>query len=77
MITKEQALATIEDMDDFARMADIEPIGAYNTLRQYVEQTEKSRNLVLEEAAKVCENSDRYHGDYFAAKIRELKVNEN
>lgn len=27
---------------------------------------------VYEECAKVCENSDRYRGDYFAAKIREL-----
>lgn len=37
MITKEQALEAIEDMDDFARMADIEPIGAYNVLKQFVE----------------------------------------
>lgn len=38
MITEEQALAAIEDMDDFARMADIEPIGAYSTLKQFVQE---------------------------------------
>lgn len=27
---------------------------------------------VYEKCAEVCENSDRYRGDYFAAKIREL-----
>ena len=77
MITKEEALAALEDMDDFARMANIEPVGAYSTLKQYVEQTEDVSNIALEKAAKLCENSDRYRGCYFAAKIRELKVNEN
>lgn len=37
MITKEEALEAIEDMDDFARMANIEPIGAYKVLKQFVE----------------------------------------
>ena len=28
--------------------------------------------LIVEACAEVCEKSDRYRGDYFAAKIREL-----
>ena len=38
MITKEEALACLEDIDDFARMADIAPIGPYNTLKEFIEQ---------------------------------------
>ena len=40
MITKEQALEVLEDMDDFARMSNIEPIGHYNLLQRYIEQQE-------------------------------------
>lgn len=39
MITKQQALEAVEDMDDFARMeASIEPIGAYNILKRFIEE---------------------------------------
>lgn len=41
MITKETALECLEDMDDYARMANIEPIGPYTTLKEYIEQTDK------------------------------------
>lgn len=39
IITPEQALAALEDMDDFARMeASIEPIGAYRCLAEFIKQ---------------------------------------
>lgn len=42
MITKEQALEALEDMDDFARMErEVIPIGAYNTLKQFIEESSK------------------------------------
>ena len=34
---KAELLEALEDMDDFARMANIEPIGAYNTLKDGIE----------------------------------------
>lgn len=40
-----------------------------STLRRLLAEAKAG---VYEECAKVCENSDRYRGDYFAAKIREL-----
>lgn len=60
MITREEALEAIEDMDDFARMADIEPIGAYNTLKEYVEQMENKVRAFgkLLESAEECTDFD-------------------
>ena len=40
MITKEQALEALESMDDFARMADVDPVGPYRVLKDYIEQLE-------------------------------------
>jgi len=60
MITKEQALEAIEDMDDFARMANIEPIGAYKTLITYVEQSEKKIEAfkLMLESCEECTDFD-------------------
>lgn len=38
----------------------------------YAESAEEARRQAIEECACICEKSDRYRGDYFAAKIREL-----
>jgi len=37
-VTDVQAMVALENMDDYARMADIEPIGAYKTLREFILQ---------------------------------------
>lgn len=60
MITKEIALECLEDMDDYARMANIESIRPYNTLKEYIEQTDKklqSFNRLLE-SCEECEDFD-------------------
>jgi len=46
MITKEQALEALENMDDYARMANIEPIGAYSVLMAYIEQSERYKKAI-------------------------------
>lgn len=60
MITKEIALECLEDMDDYARMANIEPIGPYNTLKEYIEQTDKKLQAFnrLLESCEECEDFD-------------------
>lgn len=38
MITKEEALECLEDMDDYARMTcGVDPIGPYNALKEFIE----------------------------------------
>ncbi len=37
-VTDVQAMMALENMDDFARMAGIEPIGAYKILREFILQ---------------------------------------
>jgi len=48
----------LDDMDDFARMADIEPIGPYNVLKEGIDYILTHRNAVLEEAALTAESKD-------------------
>ena len=38
MITQQQALEALDNMDDYARMGGIVPSGAFQILRQYIEQ---------------------------------------
>ena len=49
---------------------------AADTLRQSVAELEMElnevRNAEREKCAALCEKSDRYRGDYFAAKIRAM-----
>lgn len=36
-----QAKKALENLDDYSRMAGITPIGAYNTLKEFIEQVER------------------------------------
>lgn len=60
MITKEQALQCLEDMDDYARMASVESISLYSTLKEYIEQTDKKLQAFnkLLESCEECEDFD-------------------
>ena len=60
-VTSSQALEALEDMDDYARMeASIEPIGAYNTIKQFIEQcsTLKTKANEFISCHEECEDFD-------------------
>ena len=40
-VTKKQAMEALDNMDDYARMADIDPIGPHATLKRFIEQQEE------------------------------------
>jgi hypothetical protein len=46
MLTKEEALKLLDDMDDYARMADIDPYGPFNALKQYIEDVNWKLNTL-------------------------------
>lgn len=50
---------------------------AADALKQLQEEITALRASILNEAAELCEKSDRYRGDYFAAKIRGLINKDN
>lgn len=84
IITKEEALECLEDMDDFARIADVAPIGPYNLLKRYIEQSERYKKALelLLESSEECEDQDGWAAFMLSAddyhKAKELyEENEN
>ena len=68
----EQAVETLDDAGSVIANKNIE----IEQLRQRVAKLEKElsdvRKAEREKCAALCEKSDRYRGDYFAAKIRAM-----
>lgn len=64
MITKEQALEVLDNMDDFARMTNIEPVGPLNVLKQYIEESDVIINPPRAvPACCVCGSTENLHED--------------
>ena len=60
MITKETALECLDDMDEYSRLVNIEHIGPYYTIKEYIEQTDKKLQAFnrLLESCEECEDFD-------------------
>jgi len=52
MITREQALWALDNMDDYARMAGVIALGPMNVLRQYIWQSAPVAEQATKEAAE-------------------------
>lgn len=68
MITKEEALEALESLDDCARMADIEPIGPYNVLKQFIEEHYQD-SLLWKKAKELDLDIGIYHNDGYPDEI--------
>lgn len=64
MITKEQALTALDNMDDYAKMStSIDPVGARKTLELYIleeEQRREEADKLYADAAKEYKGAIRY-----------------
>ena len=72
-MTLDEAMKLDEDERDVVDIGD----GAYKQAKQALATTPESvlsevRKAEREKCAALCEKSDRYRGDYFAAKIRAM-----
>jgi hypothetical protein len=62
MTTAIDARAALESMDDYARMScSVEPLGAYNVLKRYIEQTERIEERMLQLRAMFIANMLRHY----------------